>query len=239
MHRLGGAVRLLCLPGFGGEVEGLDDDGEGDRAVDESLVDVDVEALGDEGGADEDEEGEGEHLHSGVFFDEAADDPGGEEHDDDRENYSGDHDVKLIHHADGGDDGVEGEDDIEKEYLHDDGTEGRGFDRGGMGFWSFESFVDLDDGFVDQEQSADDEDEVAAAELECSVAESKEWCCEADDKRGDEEQPNAHEERERETEDSCALSLLGGEFAGEDGDEDDVVDPEYQLKDEQSEERDP
>ena len=212
---------------LGGTAEGLDDDGEGDRAVDESLVDVHVKALGDEGGADQDEEGEGEHLHGGVFFDEAADYPGGEEHDDDRENHSGDHDVALIHHADGGDDGVEGEDGVEKEDLHDDGTEARGLGRGRMGFWSFESFVNLDDGFVDQEQSADDQDEVAPAELECSVAESKERCCQADDKRGDEEQPNSHEERECEADDSCALSLFGGKFAGEDGDEDDVIDPEY------------
>src|SRR5690606_41553903 len=58
------------LPGAVDEVEHLDTDREADRAVDERLVDVVPEALGDQRGAEEDEEAQREHLHGRVTVDE-------------------------------------------------------------------------------------------------------------------------------------------------------------------------
>ena len=122
-----------------------------------------TEALSHEGDADEDEEAQGEHFDRGVAVDEIADGSGKGEHDAKRDDDGSDHDPELFDHADGGDDRVEGEHDIEQEDLEDDSVEGDGFAGGvGLAVCAFELVVDFGHAFADQEKSAEEQDEVAA-----------------------------------------------------------------------------
>ena len=82
----------------------------------------------------------------------------------DRDDDGGDHDGDVVGHADGGDDRVEREDDVEQHDLPDDGAERRRHLRGAVPFFAFELVVNLDGRLPQQEQAAADEDEVAPRE---------------------------------------------------------------------------
>ena len=76
-----------------------------------------------------------------------------------------DHDRDLLHHADGGDDRVEREHDVEQHDL-DQMTPAKlaapAWDR--VSLFSLELVVDLVRALGEQEQAADDEDQVAAGD---------------------------------------------------------------------------
>ena len=64
----------VAIPfGIVADVQHLDEDGEGHGEIDVAFLKVNVEALGDERGADEQEEGQGKHLHRRMGADEVAD----------------------------------------------------------------------------------------------------------------------------------------------------------------------
>ncbi len=245
---------------FGGlDVEGLDEDGEGHGEVDVALGDVVVGGFGEEVGADEEEEGEGEDFDGGVFFDEVADGIDGEHHDDGADEDGNDHDGDLFDHADGGDDGVEAEDHVHEHDLDHDLSHGSG---GGGGsallgaVGAFELVVDFADGLDDEEETADEEDEVLAGEGEftgligvgavvsgVALAEGpwdgEEGFLHAEDEAQEHEEDDSGDDGEDEAFAAGFLALVCRQFAGEDGDEDDVIDAEDDFEEDECEETDP
>ena len=55
------------------DIEHFDDHGEAHCEVNVTFGNVEVEALGDECGADEDQKAQREHFHGGMLIDEGAD----------------------------------------------------------------------------------------------------------------------------------------------------------------------
>ena len=78
---------------------------------------MDVEAVGDQRHADQHQEGERQHLGGRMVGDEMRDRPGGGIHHDHRDHHGGDHDLEILRHADGGDDGIEREHEVDQGEL--------------------------------------------------------------------------------------------------------------------------
>src|SRR5688572_30618411 len=116
-HALHERPVLLAEP----QIEHLHEEREGHREVDVALGHVLPEALRHEHDADEQEEGERQDLHARMALDEAGHRPHREEHHHHRDDHGHHHDGHVIGHADGGDDGVEREDDVEEQDLHEHG----------------------------------------------------------------------------------------------------------------------
>ncbi len=106
-----------------------------------------IEALGDQHHADDDEEGEGQHLDRRVIGDEAPDRPREHHHQADRGDHRSDHDFDLAHHADRRDDRVEREHQVDHHDLRDDGAEGAAHLGGTLALGAFEQLVDFADAF--------------------------------------------------------------------------------------------
>lgn len=88
-----------------------------------------MQALDDEGKADEQEKTQRQHFDGGMAIHKTADRSGGNDHHACRDDDGGDHDRQSVNHADGGDHRIERKDDIQQEYLDND-TGKRGADVG-------------------------------------------------------------------------------------------------------------
>ena len=80
---------------------------------------MEVEAVGEQRGADQQEKRERQHLGGRVRLDETADRPGGGKHHDHGDDHGRDHDFELVGEADRGDDGIDGEDEVDHRELDD------------------------------------------------------------------------------------------------------------------------
>ena len=187
-------IRLVKLYwrrlGAHAQVDHLDEHREAHREVDVALRNVEAQPVADERHANHQQEGERQHFHRRVFPDEQADGAGQEHHDADGDDDGGDHDGDIVCHADGGDDRVEREDDIEEHDIDDDRAERRRDPARAMALFAFELFVDLDGGFVEQEEAAADQDEVAAGDVAAEHGEQR--LGEAHDPGDGEQQQDAH-----------------------------------------------
>ncbi len=100
---------------------------------------------------DHHQEAQRQYFEGGVFADEFADGFGGDEHDGDGDDHRGVHDPEFLYHTDGGDDGVDGEDQVQQDHLRQELPK-RCFGRGSG--WSFLMqlglVVNLFGAFVDQ-----------------------------------------------------------------------------------------
>ena len=99
-------------------------------------------------------------LTVGCLFDKTTDATRGKHHEDDREDHGQDHDDHLVRHSDGGDDGVEREDEIEKHDLDQDARKGGRPSLRGMTFLSFKFIVDFEGGLRQKEESSCHEDQI-------------------------------------------------------------------------------
>jgi hypothetical protein len=121
---------------------------------------------------------------------------------------------------------------------------------------AFELVVDFADGLDDEEEAADEEDEVLAGEGEFTGFgrvgavwggfaltegpwDGEERFLHAEDETEQEEEDDSGDDGEDEAFAAGFIALVGWEFAGEDGDEDDVVDAEDDFEEDEGEETDP
>ena len=142
------------------DVEHFHDDRERHREIDVALRHVGVEAVGDQRDADHHQEGQRQHLDRGVVGNEIADGGGEQHHQAHRHDHGRDHDLDLIHHADGRDDRVEGEHDVDQDDLEDDRAEGGRRRLLALVIHALDEVVDLLRALPDQEKAAQDQDDV-------------------------------------------------------------------------------
>src|SRR6185436_15669921 len=99
------------------EIEKLDENRETHREVGITLRDMKPDAIGDQVHADQQQETQGQHSDRRVTFDKTANLAGENHHDPHRDNDGGDHDADLIHHSNGRNDRIQGENDVEENDL--------------------------------------------------------------------------------------------------------------------------
>ena len=99
-----------------------------------------------------------------MAADEISHRPGEDLHKTDGDHDGDDHDHHIIHHAHGGDDGIEREDDVQDRDLDEDGPKHRLPFAGIMlcFFDSFDFVVEFLGAFPKKEEAAEDEDQVLA-----------------------------------------------------------------------------
>ena len=169
--------------------------------------------------------------------DEAADGPGGDHHEKHRDDDRGDHDGDLVHHADGRNDGVEREHEVDNGDLDEHaGEAARQVPLRAMLFALHEA-VDLPRCLPDEEGAAREQDDVAAGDLLAQHGEHGRR--EAHQPGEREQQADAHEHGEPEADAPRELAPLRRQAIDQDRDEDDVVDAEHELERSQREESDP
>ncbi len=196
------------------------------------------ERLRGEHHADEDQEGERQDLHRRVALDEVADRACEDHHHAHRQDHRRHHDRQVLRHPDGGYDRVEREDDVEQPDLDDDRPEGGGAHRLRLGgVLDLELVVDLDRRLPDEEEATGEQDEVAPGD---AVAHHREQVAGQPHHPADgEEEPEPRHEGDDEPQLAGLRLLLPREAAGEDGEEDDVVDAQDDLHEGERRERDP
>ena len=190
-----------------------------------------AEAVGDQHHADHQEEAERQHDDAGVLVDEVGQRVGGQQHDGHGDQNGDDHDRQVLGHADGRQDRVDREDDVQQDDLEDgragvgddhvllvhDVVAGRGIDR----------VVDFLGRLPDQEQTTRDQDQVLPREF---IAHDGEDRLHQTDQPGDDrQQGQTHDQRQADTDAPHLLPLMLGQFVRQDRDEDQVVDAEHDL----------
>jgi hypothetical protein len=139
----------------------------------------------------------------------------------------------------GGDHGVQREHDVDQHDLDDHAHQAAGF-AGPPALFAhlLHLGVDLDRGFVDQEQPTEQQHQVPAADA--LFTDRQQRCAHAHHPAQREEQEDPREHREEQPQPlGFALAVLPVQFAAEDGDDDDVVDAQHDLQHRQREQRDP
>ena len=132
-----------------------------------------AEAVGDERHANQQDEGQSQHLDRRVAGDEVADRPRRQHHDADGDDIGGDHHGKEGSHADGGDDGIESENEIDDHDERDDAEEIGRIARSRAFFAALHFLMDLSRALIEQEQAAPDQDDVAPGEIEIPNRENR------------------------------------------------------------------
>src|SRR5690606_31947693 len=188
--------------------------------------------------ADHEQEAQTQDHDGGVGVHEARERLGGEQHHPDGDDHGGHHHFEVVDHAHRGNHRIEREHGVEHHDLGDDDAKtGVGGRLQRSVTLSFNAFVHFHGALEDQEKSAEYQDEVAPREPTASDMEER---------RGQVEHPcygreqrQAHDQRQREPHDARPVALLGGQLVCQNGNEDQIVDPENDLEDHQSQQADP
>jgi len=245
---VGGRLSRVGVGRPDAQVQGLDRQGEGHGEVDVPLVDVGAGPLGQQHHADQQQEGEGEHLQGGVGLDEAAHRLGEDHHHAHGQDDGGDHHCDAApvarsvgaHHPHRGDHRVEGKDHVHHRDGGQRGGEGWRRARWAGGRLAFDALVDLGDALPDQEQAAGEQDQVLAGHRlrrlgqprggQTEGREVKQGGGETQHRRQGEEQQDARPHGQLQPQTPRPRRQGGGQPAGDDGDEDDVVDAQHDLQ---------
>ncbi len=199
---------------------------------------MEFEAVGDQRNPDQHQEGERQHLGGGVLGDEVADRIRRHIHDDHGDDHGGDHHLQVFGHADGRDDRIQREHEIDRNQLNHDPAKGVGSGADlGVTVTRLDLGVDLMRGLGDEKQAAADQDDVAPGYSHLE---------DGDDRLGEPHQPgepeqhdHAEDEGERKPDLAGAARLLRLEPRGQDRDENEIVDAEHDLERGQGDERGP
>jgi hypothetical protein len=210
-------------------IEHLDGDRKRDGEVEVPARNVKVQAIGDQRHTDQQQEAERQHLHRRMLLNEAADRLRRQQHDGNRDHHRGDHHPHVLRHADGGDDGIEGEHDVQQDDLDDRGEE-RGVAAllGRLVTAALGHVVDLHRPLDQQEQPADGENEITPGND--VLAEGEKRLGQTDDPGDRQQQGDAHAGREAETDGARPRLLCRRQPVGDDRQEHDVVDAEHDFQ---------
>lgn len=220
------------------DVQELDADGKGHGKIDVPLGHVDAEPLCHEGETDQEEKCQGEHLDGRVVVHEAPDGPGGEQHHPYGQDDGDDHDGQVRHETHGRNDRIEGKHDVQDGDLRQDGKKPALLDsRGIRGRDNLQAAVYLMRGFSQEEKASGDEDQVPPGKV--LPEDGKQRFHQAHDPDNAEEKRQPGQHRQAQPQPSRPVSLRSGEPAHENGDEDDVIDPEDHLEGHQRSQRNP
>jgi hypothetical protein len=232
--------RRLAALGPHPEIQHFHAEREGHGEVDVALRNVLPEAFAHERHADQNQEAQCEHLQGRVPVDEVADRFGEHQHHAQCDDHGRDHDPQLVGHADGGDDRVEGEDDVEQQDLDDHRREGRMLDAlGRVSVLGFEFLVHFLHALPDQEETAQQQHQVAPGNLLVHDRHREQRCRQSHDPRQAHQEQDARHERECESQLARLGLLLRRQLVRQDRDENHVINPENNLQGREREQRDP
>src|SRR6185437_1775601 len=148
-------------------------------------------------------------------------------HDDDRDHHGGNHHRQMFGHADGGDDGVDGEHEVEDRDLHDHAEEGRA-SRVHLLVVAVDKVMYLARPLGEKEDAAGKEHQVAPRES-LSI-DRDDGFGEMNDEGDTRQQRDPHDERQRQADPPSLLAPFLGQPAGRNGKEDDVVDTQNDFE---------
>jgi hypothetical protein len=244
--RLGAGGLGLGLPRLGvarQHVETLDQGREGHGGVDIALGHMHAEAVGDQHRADHQQEAQRQHDDGRILVDEVRQRVGGQQHAQHGEDDGDHHDRHVIGHADRGQDGVDREHQVQQDDLEDRRADVVDHDvllvllQKVVGRGRVDRVVDLLRRLPHQEQAAGDQDQVAPAEggveAFAGQAQVEDRRRQADDPADRRQQAQSHDQGQADADPARPLPVLGGQFVRQDGDEDQVVDPQHDLHDHQ------
>ncbi len=183
---------------------------------------MEVQPVGDQHDADQNQKRQRQHLDGGVFVDEIADRAGSKQHHGNGHANGGDHDRDMLGDTHGGKYRIQRENEVDGDDLHDDHGHHVGFRLGFFLVLSFHFMVDFHRCLVKQEQAAADKDNIAPGDI---LPQNGEQCgFQVRDPGDKSQQQNAHDKCQRKP-DRSGESLLGlGQSAANDGKENDIVD---------------
>lgn len=148
------------------------------------------------------------------------------------------HHVQIVDHADRGDDGIKRKHRVKQQYLSDDDPEARLPAAVLFGVRQrLETLMQLGRRLEEQEQAAAQEDQIP--ERERMPPYGKDRIREGHEPRHDGKKAETHRERKPEAHVKGLVLLGRRELFGDDGDEDEIVDPENDFKNDEREKTDP
>ena len=178
--------------------------------------------------ADDQQERQGQHLDRRMRGHEFADVAGKEHHQAHRGDDRGDHDRDFIHHADGGNDRVEREHQIDDDDLEDDGGKGSLDGLHFLAFFTLEQLVNFLSALPQKEDTATEQNQITGRNR---LAKNRGQRLGRTDNPGEhQQQSDAHEHGKKQSDLAGFLALMFRQPVDKDGDENDVVDTEHQFQ---------
>ena len=101
----------------------------------------------------------------------------------------------------------------------------------------FQSLVKFGRRLEKQEDTADQHDQIAPGEREIAYAYQR--LGQRDHPRDNRKQPQTHNQRQRQADDTCLITLFWRQFIGKDGDKDQVIDTQNNFEDYQRQQASP
>jgi hypothetical protein len=163
--------------------------------------------------------------------------PAADHHHQHGDDHGGDHHRQMVGHADRRNHRVQREHDVQHHDLRDDGGERSHLLRAILVLLALEVVMDLDGGLAQQEQAADDQHEVARGDGVAAHREQLGGQVREPGKRGQQQDAGRHGCGQPQRAGAGALRL--GKPAGEDRDEDDVVDAQDDFQAGEGQQGDP
>ncbi|MEY3323742.1 MAG: hypothetical protein RLZ11_56 [Bacteroidota bacterium] len=186
--------------------------------------------FGDQQAADEDEERQRQHLQRRVLFDHGGDAAAESQHDDQGDHHRGNHHGNVVRHADGGENAVEAEDNVEESDLDD----GSGEAASGlllllsMRIRPLHDTENLVRTLPQEEEAAAQKDQIPPAHRVLPDAEQR--LLEAHDPRNSEQHGNPEHERQSDAQAARLPPSLLRKLVRQNADKDDVIDAEHNLQ---------
>ncbi len=199
-----------------------------------------AKTFGDQRHTDHDQKAQCQHDHSRVVVDELRQRVGGNQHHDHSGHHGDDHDRQVFGHADGSNDTVDGEHQIQHQDLHNGRAHAQCHNRTqGLLFIGLDvhAVMDFSGCLPDQEQTTGDQDHVLPRERLVEHLEHR--LCQLDDVRNGTEQAQAHHQSHANTQLTSLFALMFRKLVGDDRNENQVVDAQHHFHHHQCRQGDP
>ena len=166
-------------------VKRFNHDGETNGGVQIAFRNVEAKTVGHQAKANHQQEAQAEDHDGWVAVHKAGECLARHHHQRDGDNHRCHHNGQMVHHPDGGDHRIQGEDGIQHHDLRYHRPESRATSLGRvLAVFTFEPFIELYRGFEQQEQPAEEHDQIAGAKAEAVNGEQRLRECDHPGDRG-------------------------------------------------------
>ncbi len=219
-------------------VKELDGNREANRGVQVALRYMETKTFRDQAQTDHQQEAQAEYHHCRMLVDEISQRLRGQQHHRHRNHHRRHHHRQMVNHPDRGNHGIQREHGVQYHDLQYDHPEaGITFTMTGVMLAVLQPFMKFSGRLKQQEYPAEQHDQVASGKREIGNAEKR--FSERHHPRNDRQQTQAHKQRQRKADQARLIPLLWRQLVGKDGDKYQVVDTQYDFKDDKRQQTGP
>ena len=188
--------------------------------------------------ADHQQEAQAEHHHRRMLVDEISQRLRSQQHHRHRNHHRRHHHRQVVNHSDRSNHGIQREHGVKYDDLQYHHPEtGISFTMTGVMLAVLQPFMQFGGRLKQQEYPAEQHNKIASGERKIGNAEKR--FRQGHHPRNDRQQPQTHKQRQRKADQARLIALLRRQLVGKDGDKHQVVDTQYDFKDDKRQQTGP